>query len=546
MKKKWMESFCLLAVVMLVLSVCAMPALGAYDWGVGSNIHRGNLNVTVGKSKVTVEVDKTVSVTAAVYPWSDRQLPGCEMTECPQTCGEKSCLTADGLNCTCAGMNWNTYETQITVASSDPAIATASYSNKKVTIKGVSEGTATITVTGDLREWTEDKAEVSVTVSGGAENSGSSSSGGGGGSTAATANAVTASFDQNGRATITAASLKKASEVKVGGVAELVLDANALKTVGLDKDLAVSAVKVDNKVLSADLQKKIGSRPVFDIDIISGGKAVTDLGQGKLQIAIPYVLAAGEKADQVTVYYIDAGGKAVEMSGAHYDAAAKAVIFTTSHLSRYAIGYKESLEEPSEEPLNEPLDEPSKTSAAGFTDVPATHWASSYILDLADNDIVSGKTATTFAPDDTITRAEFVKILAGVANADVETVTAPAFSDVAADAWYAPYVAWAGEAGIAKGDDGKFSPNAQITRQDMAVMLTRYIQDVAKKMLPEKNTAVTFNDEAAIGAYAKDAVGMMQRAGIIGGNETGAFLPANPATRAEAAKMISILMSLLS
>jgi hypothetical protein len=545
MGKKWMESFCLLAVAMLLLGVCAMPALGYSDWGSGSNIHRGNLEVTVDKSKVTVAVDKTVSVTAAVYPWSDRQLPGCEMAECPDICGEKNCLTEDGLNCKCAGMTWQTYETQIAVASSDPGIATASYSDKKVMIEGVSEGTAVITVKGTLREWTEDEAEISVTVSGSTGNS----SGGGGGSTTETATAVTVSLDWNGKATIAAASLQKASEVKVSGVAELVLDANALKTIGVNKDLVVSAVKVDNKTLSSSLQKKIGNRPVFDIDLTSGGKAVTDLGQGQLQISIPYALAKGEKAEQIIVYYIDAAGNAVEMEGARYDGTAKAVVFTTNHLSRYAIGYEEptGYEEPEEPKEPEGYGEPAGSGeSVSFTDVPGTHWASSYILDLANKGIVNGKTATAFAPDDTINRAEFVKILAGVAGADVGTAGSSAFSDVAVEAWYAPYVAWASEAGITKGDDGKFNPNAQITRQDMAVMLARYIQDVAQKTLPEKNAAVTFNDEAAIGAYAKDAVGMMQKAGIIGGNETGAFLPANPATRAEAAKMISILMSLLS
>jgi len=534
MRKEWMRSFYLAAVTLLLFGVCATSAPGAYERGVGSNIHRGNLEVSVDKPSVTVEVDKTVTVTAAVYPWEDRQLPGCEMAECPQVCGDQDCLTEDGLNCKCGGLDWVTYKAEIAVSSSAPAIATVSYSDKKVTITGVAKGTAVITVAGALREWTEDEAKINVTVS---AKGVSATPGGGGGSgpgvVSDTAEAVTVSCDKNGSATIAAASLEKASEVKVTGVAELVLDANALKTIGVKKDLVVSAVKVDNKTLPADLQEKIGNRPVFDIDITSDGKAVTELGNGKLQIAIPYVLAAGETPEQIVVYYVDTNGNVTEMSGARYDATAKAVVFTTNHLSRYAIGYKE--------PVSIGYQEPAR-----FTDVPGTHWAASYILDLADKSIINGKTATTFAPDDTITRAEFVKILAGVAGAEVKTAAVSAFSDVAVDAWYAPYVAWAGEAGIAKGEDGSFNPEAQISRQDMATMLTRYIQEVAKKTLPKKNAAVAFNDAAAISDYAKDAVGMMQQAGIIGGNETGAFLPANPATRAEAAKMISVLMGLLA
>ncbi len=381
----------------------------------------------------------------------------------------------------------------------------------------------------------EKSNEASATPAAASNNSG----GGGGGSTTTTATAVTVSSDQNGQATITAASLKKASEVKVkvSGVAELVLDADALKAIGVDKNLVVSAVKVDNKTLSADLQEKIGDRPVFDIDITSGGQAVTDLGQGQLQIRIPYELAEGEKAEQITAYYIDAEGKAVEMSGAYYDAAAKAVVFTTTHLSRYAVGYKESLEEP--------VEEPSKAPVAGFADVPATHWAASYILELASKGIVNGKTATTFAPDDTITRAEFVKILAGVAGADVEGATASVFSDVAADAWYAPYVAWADQAGVAKGADGKFNPDASITRQDMAVMLARFVKDVQGATLPSVVEAASFADSGEIAGYATDAVATMQKAGVINGKSNNQFAPSDHATRAEAAKMLASLMRLM-
>jgi hypothetical protein len=339
---------------------------------------------------------------------------------------------------------------------------------------------------------------------------------------------VTVTSAQNGSATIAAASLKKASEVKVTGIVDLVLDANALKTIGAEKDLVVSAVKVDNKNLPADLQEQIGNRPVFDIDITSGGEAVTDLGQGSLQISIPYVLTAEEKAEQIVVYFIDAAGNVTEISGAYYDTEAKAVVFTTNHLSRYAIGYKEPVE-----PVR-------------FTDVPASHWAADPINYLAEKGIVHGKTATSFAPNDNITRAEFVTILAGVAGADVKTATVSDFSDVAADAWFAPYVAWAAQAGVSKGTgDGKFNPNAPITRQDMAAMIVRFVKDVQGTTLPAVNEAVHFADSGQIADYAADAVAMMQKAGIISGKGNNLFAPLDNATRAEAAKMLAFLLRIM-
>ena len=78
-------------------------------------------------------------------------------------------------------------------------------------------------------------------------------------------------------------------------------------------------------------------------------------------------------------------------------------------------------------------------------------WYAEYVSYLAGKGIVNGKTADTFAPDAQITRAEFIKIIAGVAGADVSGKSSSRFSDVASDAWYVPYVAWGVENGIING-----------------------------------------------------------------------------------------------
>ena len=179
-----------------------------------------------------------------------------------------------------------------------------------------------------------------------------------------------------------------------------------------------------------------------------------------------------------------------------------------------------------------------------FTDVADGFWAKEYIDALSAKGIIGGKTATSFAPNDTITRAEFVKILAGIAGADVSSVATSDFTDISAGAWYAPYVAWANLNGVAKGDSGKFSPDATISRQDIATMLYRYATDIAKQNLPDKVAAVDFADSGEIADYAKTAVQKLQKTGILGGKENNMFEPAATATRAEAAKMISIFINL--
>lgn len=184
-------------------------------------------------------------------------------------------------------------------------------------------------------------------------------------------------------------------------------------------------------------------------------------------------------------------------------------------------------------------DDTQKPSAA-FTDV--SGWAKEYIDYLADKGIVNGKTETSFAPNDSITRAEFVKIIAGIAGADVTKASKASFSDVASDAWYAPYVLWAADNGIVTGSDNRFSPNSKITRQDMAVIISRYIDKLSEKKLDAVNEKIDFADAAAISAYASDAVSVMQQAGIINGKGENSFAPRDNATRAEACKMLALVM----
>ena len=177
-----------------------------------------------------------------------------------------------------------------------------------------------------------------------------------------------------------------------------------------------------------------------------------------------------------------------------------------------------------------------------FQDVPSDAWYAEYVTYLTEKSIVSGKTANTFAPNDFVTRAEFVKIIAGVAGADVTSAAGSSFSDVDAGAWYAPYVAWAAENGIVTGSGDKFNPNSRITRQDMAVIIDRYVEKLAPKKLENVNDKVDFADNSSISSYAADAVASMQQAGIISGKGANNFAPKDNATRAEACKMLAMVM----
>lgn len=140
--------------------------------------NRGTVSVSLGQSAVSMTAGSTAEVSVAVDPIKQDQLPGCGMAECPQTCGD-GCLNESG-ECTCAGTEYKTYYAEISVSSSNSQTATASYSNGTLTVKGHSPGSAQITVTGKLRQYTDSSVILNVTVT--ENNSGGSSYGGGGSS----------------------------------------------------------------------------------------------------------------------------------------------------------------------------------------------------------------------------------------------------------------------------------------------------------------------------------------------------------------------------
>ena len=179
-----------------------------------------------------------------------------------------------------------------------------------------------------------------------------------------------------------------------------------------------------------------------------------------------------------------------------------------------------------EEQLNKPI--------STFADVPNTHWAAQSVGYLANAGVISGTGDGSFAPDRTVTREEFVKMVVGAfgltGSVDV------AFGDIAKDHWAYNYIAIAVNNGIVNGvSEDAFGMGAKITRQDMAVIIARV---AALKGIDLGNGSASFTDAANIDGYAKDAVELLAGAKVINGYEDGSFKPQGSLTRAEAAKVI--------
>ncbi|KNZ68724.1 S-layer protein [Thermincola ferriacetica] len=168
------------------------------------------------------------------------------------------------------------------------------------------------------------------------------------------------------------------------------------------------------------------------------------------------------------------------------------------------------------------------------------HWAEREIRILAAWGVVSGNKEKKFNPDRTITRAEFISMLAAAKGLEPGSEEAPVFIDVPKTAWYFNAVQAAARAGLLKGSGKKFNPNQPISRQEMVVMLMNAANS-GGTFLQEDLTDVLqaeFKDADKIAGWAKNAVAQALQMGILTG-QNGYIKPTNPATRAEAAVLLA-------
>lgn len=182
-----------------------------------------------------------------------------------------------------------------------------------------------------------------------------------------------------------------------------------------------------------------------------------------------------------------------------------------------------------------------------FTDVAEDAWYHDYVYDLVYRGVVNGMTATTYEPEGKLTRAQFVKLLA-CSLADAETLKTYEGKHPFKDSeghWAEAYIAWAKDKGIVEGVSAtEFDPEAPITREQMATIFGRYALKQGIELPKDAAPAESFPDADKISEYAREFVELMRIAGILNGYEDGTFRPQNTATRAEAAKLFSVFLSI--
>lgn len=169
-----------------------------------------------------------------------------------------------------------------------------------------------------------------------------------------------------------------------------------------------------------------------------------------------------------------------------------------------------------------------------FADVKSSDWFYGAVQFTNEKGIINGVSANEFAPSSNVTRAMFVTLLYRL-EGQPKTIQCT-FADVKKGSWYENAVSWANEKGIVYGVSAtEFAPDSNITREQMAAMLSRWAKYKGKDTSSAK--ALTYADKNDISEWATENVAWTTESGIMAGSGN-KFLPKSFATRAEAATVI--------
>ena len=173
--------------------------------------------------------------------------------------------------------------------------------------------------------------------------------------------------------------------------------------------------------------------------------------------------------------------------------------------------------------------------AMPFTDVNEGDWFYDVVLYAYDNGLMTGVSATEFAPNQTTTRGMIVSMLARLEG--VTSAEDAGFADVAANDWYATAVNWAASVGVVNGyEDNTFRPNAPITREQMAAILYNYA-DYKGYDVSARADLSDYADAASISSWAEDVLAWANAEGLINGMTATTIDPQGATTRAQTAAM---------
>lgn len=177
-----------------------------------------------------------------------------------------------------------------------------------------------------------------------------------------------------------------------------------------------------------------------------------------------------------------------------------------------------------------------------FSDINEQYWASDAIDFVSSHGLFQGTSSTTFGGSTTMNRAMLVTVLHRLENTPYTGIFS--FADVPIDSYYAQAAAWAYNNGIVQGDGTGFNGNRAVTRQEMVVILYRYMQATNDRK-GQIGNYYGLNDAGQVADWADEAMRWAVGSGIIQGRN-GSLNPRGSATRAEVAQMVTNYVELVT
>ena len=184
---------------------------------------------------------------------------------------------------------------------------------------------------------------------------------------------------------------------------------------------------------------------------------------------------------------------------------------------------------------------PAHCASQGFVDLDITQWYHGYTDYVLDHGFMNGISTTRFAPNGALTRGQLVTTLYRLAG--TPEVTEPAtFTDVKEGRYYTDAVAWAEDLGIVQGMTTTiFAPEGTVTREQAATFLYRYVTLYLKQEPIPGADLKAYIDGEAVHSYAKTAMSWAVAEGFFEGYGDGTLRPGKTLTRAQMAKLLTIL-----
>jgi hypothetical protein len=281
----------------------------------------------------------------------------------------------------------------------------------------------------------------------------------------------------------------------------------------------VEVIQVDPGTLPATPRDTEVASPVWSVS--TAGVEPTAPVPAVFHVSLP----PGISPDQLGLYTL-AGGSWRFVTGGSVDPSTDTLAATLPHLSTWAVLVEEHT----------------------FADVPPTSWAFRAVEELTAAGVVSGLPGGGFGPDQSVTRAAFLKMLLGVVHVAPRLDLTQPFSDVAPSDWYAGYADAAEAVGLLQGDGGQALLEQPVTREEAAVLLMRAasVAHVSPSRGGAAPVAQIFTDQQSIGSWAAADVAAARAAGFLQGYPDGSFRPLAPLTRAEAASLAAQLAVLVA